>query len=114
MTKAKNGKWRALSNDEMYAQSKMLGCLYQNKLAEICQKNGYDIDVKKDGTFELKGYSDSQLKVFSKRRGEVLTNSARLIHENRLMESLKELGYTPRPVIHKDNRYFEVIAKSAR
>ena len=114
MTKAKNVKWRALSNDEMYAQSKLLGCLYQNKLAEICQKNGYDIDVKKDGTFELKGYSDSQLKVFSKRRGEVLTNSARLIHENRLMESLKELGYTPRPVIHKDNRYFEVIAKSAR
>ena len=81
MTSLPDDKWRSVHNDEIYKNSKLVGVIYQNKLAELVQKMGYEIEVKPKGTFELKGYSAEQLQGFSKRRSQVLENTAKMLYE---------------------------------
>ncbi len=92
MTKTDKGEWRSLANDFVYKQSKLLGCIYQNKLAELVQKQGYEIIVNADGSFDLEGYNREQLMTFSKRRQEVEENSAKIIYEENVKDSLNEFG----------------------
>jgi conjugative relaxase-like TrwC/TraI family protein len=72
-----NGSWKALNSDGFFYNSKNIGAIYQNELAKIVKGLGYKIEVKDNGTFDIVGYSEEQLKQFSKRT-----------------EQLKELGAT--------------------
>jgi conjugative relaxase-like TrwC/TraI family protein len=67
-----NGKWYSLRNDEILSQQKLLGQIYQNELAVRVRKLGYEISQRENGQFEIKGYTEEQLKAFSKRRGQIL------------------------------------------
>jgi len=66
-----DGHWRALHNDGFYNNSKFLGLIYQNQLAREVKKLGYDVTPKRGGTFEINGYTEDQLKGFSKRRAKI-------------------------------------------
>lgn len=70
-TKAENGKWYSLRNDEIFANRKLLGTIYQNELARRVQKLGYEIEHKEHGQFEIKGFTPEQLESFSKRRQKI-------------------------------------------
>ena len=43
-TQLKNGKWRALTNEELYNQKMLLGAIYRNELAYEARKLGYEIE----------------------------------------------------------------------
>ncbi len=51
---------------------KLLGQIYQNELAVTLQQQGYRIEPKAHGQFELAGYSPELLKAFSTRRQQIL------------------------------------------
>ena len=70
-------EWRALNSDGFFYRSKKLGSVYQNELARRVMDLGYDIKLNKNGTFDIIGYKEEQLRFFSKRS-----------------EQLKELGAT--------------------
>lgn len=65
--KRSDGLWRSFHNDGIFNNSKLFGLIYQNELAHEIKKLGYEIHVKQNGTFEIEGYSDTQLRAFSKR-----------------------------------------------
>ncbi len=90
MTKRQDGKWRSTFHDEIFKDSKLLGVIYKNKLAELVQKQGYEIKPTGDGSFELKGYTEEQLKAFSKRRSQVLEGGAKLLYDKLVEDNLKE------------------------
>ncbi len=69
-TKAEDGKWRALHNDEL-ANQNWLGQLYRQKLATKVQQLGYSIYETANG-FELKGISQKDIQVFSKRTQKII------------------------------------------
>ncbi|CAA9395272.1 hypothetical protein AVDCRST_MAG94-5622, partial [uncultured Leptolyngbya sp.] len=60
-TELPDGRWRALSNEE----------LYRNELAQECRKLGYEIQKRPQELFEIKGYTPQQLEHFSKRRQHI-------------------------------------------
>lgn len=62
-----NGAWRALNSDGFFYNSKNIGVVYQNELAIKVKELGYEIELKDNGTFDIVGYTDEQLKYFSKR-----------------------------------------------
>lgn len=70
--KRADGEWRSLLNDGLFANAKLLGLIYKNELAREVQAIGYKVAVKGDGTFEIQGYSEDQLRAFSKRRQQIL------------------------------------------
>jgi conjugative relaxase-like TrwC/TraI family protein len=86
-----NGKARAMHNDLLFRDSKLIGLVYQNSLAMKARRLGYGIRQNRNGTFELEGYSDESLRVFSKRR-----------------EQLEKLGATTqksaRGLVYKDRK----------
>ncbi len=71
-TQLENGEWRALTNEELYNNEMLLGAIYRNELAYEAKKLGYEIETRPDGLFEIKGYSETQLEWFSKRRQQIL------------------------------------------
>ena len=71
-TQLANGKWRALTNEELYNNEMLLGAIYRNELASVARKLGYEIEPRPDGLFEIKGYSETQIQWFSKRRQQIL------------------------------------------
>jgi ATP-dependent exoDNAse (exonuclease V) alpha subunit len=74
-TKRKDGKWRALNNDEFYKNKMLAGAIYRAELAKKIRKLGYEVEVKtKDGQFELKGFDQDHLDHFSKRRQQILAD----------------------------------------
>ncbi|AUT04610.1 hypothetical protein CLI64_29670 (plasmid) [Nostoc sp. CENA543] len=73
MTQLENGKWYSLFNDEIFKNKKFLGMVYQNYLALEIQKLGYEVEARKHGQFEIKGFQEEDLKEFSKRRQQILS-----------------------------------------
>ncbi|MEO0537726.1 MAG: MobF family relaxase, partial [Cyanobacteria bacterium P01_A01_bin.123] len=71
-TQLPDGSWRSLSNEEIVANQKLLGEIYQNELAYQLRQCGYGIELLKNGQFELKGYSQKLLETFSTRRQQIL------------------------------------------
>ncbi|MGK7934421.1 MAG: MobF family relaxase [Xenococcaceae cyanobacterium] len=84
-TKGADGKWRALHNDAIASQE-WLGHLYQQKLAHKVQQLGYSIYETKNG-FELKGISQKDIQVFSKRSRAIV---------NQLRQEGKEVNHSNR------------------
>lgn len=70
-TQMPDGTWRSLSNDEIIAHQKLLGEIYQNELAFNLRRLGYEIEPRANGQFELKGYSQEMLEVFSTRTRQI-------------------------------------------
>ncbi len=92
MTQRDKNNWRAMHTDPIYQHSKLAGLIYQNKLAELVQKKGYAIEVKNNGTFELKGYTEKDISIFSKRRKQVVENSAKALFEDMKRNNLVQEG----------------------
>ena len=66
-TQMADGSWRSLSNEEIVANQKLLGEIYQNELAHQLQQCGYEIEPRANGQIELRGYEPKLLEVFSTR-----------------------------------------------
>ncbi|MBE9137035.1 relaxase domain-containing protein [Nodosilinea sp. LEGE 07088] len=71
-TQLDDGRWFSLSNEGAIANQKLLGQIYQNELAVALKQQGYGIEPKPHGQFELAGYSPDLLKAFSTRRQQIL------------------------------------------
>ncbi|WP_052049594.1 MobF family relaxase [Leptolyngbya sp. KIOST-1] len=71
-TQLEDGRWFSLSNEAAIANQKLLGQIYQNELAVALRQQGYQIEPKAHGQFELAGYSPELLKAFSTRRQQIL------------------------------------------
>ena len=72
MVKDAEGKWRSMSNENLYASKMMLGALYRNELAAGLSRLGYGIDkTHADGRFEIAGVSRGVVEAFSTRRAEI-------------------------------------------
>ncbi len=70
-TQAEDGSWRSLSNEEIIANQKLLGEIYQNDLAYQLRQVGYTIQPQANGQFELTGYSQALLDTFSTRSQQI-------------------------------------------
>ncbi|NEQ47516.1 MAG: relaxase domain-containing protein [Leptolyngbya sp. SIOISBB] len=71
-TQLPDGRWFSFSNESAIAHKKLLGQIYQNELAVALKQQGYQIEPKAHGQFELKGYSPELLQTFSTRRQQIL------------------------------------------
>jgi conjugative relaxase-like TrwC/TraI family protein len=71
-TQLPDGRWFSFSNESAIANKKLLGQIYQNELAIALQQQGYQIEPKAHGQFELQGYSPELLQTFSTRRQQIL------------------------------------------
>jgi conjugative relaxase-like TrwC/TraI family protein len=71
-TQLADGRWFSLSNESAIANQKLLGQIYQNELAVTLKQQGYQIEPKVHGQFELARYSPELLKAFSTRRQQIL------------------------------------------
>lgn len=71
LTRRKDGKWRALTNDQIIKSSKYLGAVYRSELAHELSKLGYQLRHERDGFFELSHISREQLEGFSKRSAQI-------------------------------------------
>src|SRR6266513_5115848 len=68
MTERHDGQWRALSNEELFKHTKLLGAAYRASLARNLQALGYEIRLTdKEGCFELAHISRTQIEEFSRR-----------------------------------------------
>ncbi|WP_414755885.1 MobF family relaxase [Anabaena sp. CCY 9910] len=68
-----SGSWYSLLNDEIFKNKKFLGMVYQNYLALEVEKLGYEVEARKHGQFEIKGFREEDLEEFSKRRQQILS-----------------------------------------
>ncbi|MEL7078150.1 MAG: MobF family relaxase [Cyanobacteria bacterium J06648_1] len=68
---ARDGKWRSIDNREFYQQKMTIGMVYHHELGQRLQTLGYELDWNRDGTFDVRGYSQLQLKEFSTRQQEI-------------------------------------------
>jgi conjugative relaxase-like TrwC/TraI family protein len=66
-----DGKLTATYMKEIYDNKKLLGNIYRQELASQIEKLGYSIEWKKDGTFEVSGFTKEQIKEFSTRRTQI-------------------------------------------
>jgi conjugative relaxase-like TrwC/TraI family protein len=71
MTERRDGKWRAVFFDPMFDAGKLAGTIYQAELAKHCKELGYEVVTHSNGTFDIEGYSDHQLRAFSKRTEKI-------------------------------------------
>ncbi len=68
MTERRDGQWRALSNEELFKHTKLLGAAYRASLARHLQALGYGIRLTdKEGAFELAHIGRAQIEAFSQR-----------------------------------------------
>ena len=70
-TQGEDGKWRSMDNRQLYQQKMTIGMVYHHELGRRLQTLGYGLDWNRDGTFDVRGYSQSQLKEFSTRQQEI-------------------------------------------
>jgi conjugative relaxase-like TrwC/TraI family protein len=71
LTQGLDGKWRTTDNRELYQQKMTIGMVYHHELGRRLRHLGYELNWNRDGTFDVQGYSQSQLKEFSTRKQEI-------------------------------------------
>jgi|GEM_PF-207367 len=74
-TQTNDGQWMSLVNNEIFANKKFLGMAYQTYLAREVQKLGYEVEPRKHGQFDIKGFLEEDLEAFSKRRQQIIALS---------------------------------------
>src|SRR5690625_6801348 len=68
MTQRLDGKWRALSNEDIFRAYEAVDAIYKSEWAKELQSLGYSIRLVDDkGNFELSHISRSQIEAFSSR-----------------------------------------------
>ncbi|MEL6855709.1 MAG: MobF family relaxase, partial [Cyanobacteria bacterium J06607_13] len=88
-TRMEDGKWQSLSNEEVLNNQKLLGEIYQNELAHQLRSYGYEIEPNGSGQFEVKGYEQPLLDLFSTRTQQIEQ------YIERWEEVIKETGGKP-------------------
>ncbi|MDM0116782.1 MobF family relaxase [Variovorax sp. J22R133] len=73
MTRRSDGQWRALSNEDMLRNVKMVGAFYRATLAEELTKLGFELRETRKGGWELAHVSDAVIRHFSQRSREIET-----------------------------------------
>lgn len=71
MTRRKDGAWRALSNEDMLRNVKMIGAFYRATLAEELKQLGFELRETRKGGWELAHVSDAVIRHFSQRSREI-------------------------------------------
>ena len=72
MVRGTDGKWRAMSNEKLYAHKMLMGAMYRSELARDLGRLGYGIEkTHADGRFEVAGVSREVIEAFSTRRAEI-------------------------------------------
>lgn len=79
-TKASDGKWHAVHNDQLYRNQHLLGAVHNAELRARIEALGYETTPARnpiDGSFEIKGVSREAIDAFSTRREQILEALAR-------------------------------------
>ncbi len=71
MTRRSDGQWRALSNEDLLRNVKMVGAFYRATLAEELKKIGFELRETRKGGWELAHISDAVIRHFSQRSREI-------------------------------------------
>lgn len=71
-TKNHKGEYTSVSNERMYKSKALIGAIYRAKLAENLKAAGYELRGVGGNGWELANVSDEKIKLFSKRRKEIL------------------------------------------
>lgn len=72
LTRRADGQWRALEPRELFRAQKLATAVYRSEIARTLDRLGYGVEVRKDGSVGIDGFSREDLDVFSQRRAEVL------------------------------------------
>jgi conjugative relaxase-like TrwC/TraI family protein len=79
VTQRTDGEWRALKNDQLYAENMLLGAIYHNELKTRAAALGYEIiENGKNGTFEIAGISRDTIEAWSQRSAQINEIAERL------------------------------------
>jgi conjugative relaxase-like TrwC/TraI family protein len=71
-TQRSDGKWVAAPNSLLYEHKMLLGAMYRSELGMQLKEVGYGLKITaSDGRFELEGFSEEQLELFSQRRSQI-------------------------------------------
>lgn len=79
-TKASDGKWHAVRNDELYRAQHVLSAVHNAELRSRVEALGYETTPARnsiDGAFEIKGVTREAVEAFSTRRAEILAELAK-------------------------------------
>ncbi|PCI38329.1 MAG: hypothetical protein COB50_02510 [Thiotrichales bacterium] len=69
---SQDDQWHALSGNKLYFHKMVAGMIYRAELARDLIELGYEIEqIRNDGLFEIKGISQKDIRVFSKRRMQI-------------------------------------------
>ena len=91
ITKTKNKDFKAISNELIFRNQKLINNIYQNELALNIQNLGYKVD-NYDNKFEISGVDEEVIKTFSKRSVEIQETLTTLkeTHKDLSEEELKD------------------------
>jgi conjugative relaxase-like TrwC/TraI family protein len=79
-TKASDGKWHAVRNDELYRAQHVLSAVHNAELRSRVEALSYETTPARnsiDGAFEIKGVTREAVEAFSTRRTEILAELAK-------------------------------------
>lgn len=71
-TQCSDGKWRTVDNSQIFQHQLLVGAIYHNALAHELHQLGYQTQWNPDHTFEISGYTPTQLEQFSTRRVQIV------------------------------------------
>ena len=71
LTRRADGEWRALSNEDMLKNVKMVGAFYRAELATEVRALGFELRETRRGGWELAHISDAAIRHFSQRSVEI-------------------------------------------
>lgn len=71
LTQRRDGRWRALHNEQLVKATKYLGAVYRAELATELLRLGYTLRHDRGGLFELAHISRRQLEAFSARSAQI-------------------------------------------
>lgn len=71
LTQRPDGKWRAIEHQEIYKARPFLDGVYMSELARRVQEQGHQITRGQDGSFELAGFTRTQIEAFSERSQDI-------------------------------------------
>lgn len=71
LTRRADGEWRALSNEDLLRNVRMVGAFYRATLAEKLRALGFDLRATSKGGWELAHVPDAAVRIFSQRSREI-------------------------------------------
>lgn len=87
LTSQKFGKWKALSNENLYQHKMYIGQFYRNELAVNLKEHGYAIKTDHKGLFEVRGVDRKLLDHFSQRSEQIAEKISELKKSGRYLNA---------------------------